>query len=58
MKNQVVTAGELANYLGLGARQGRDLCAKWIEEGFFVIKNPSKKARSYRLARRYEEGLM
>lgn len=57
-KSQVVTAGELAESLGLGARQGRDLCAKWIEEGFLVIENASKKARSDRLAKRYEEVLV
>jgi Fic family protein len=56
-QSQVITAGELAAYLGIAARQARDTCAKWVEEGFLVVENPSKKARSYRLAKRYEESL-
>lgn len=44
--------------LGIGARQARELCAKWTEEGFLVVENPSKKARSYRLANRYEDVLL
>ncbi len=58
VQSKVVTAGELADYLGIAPRQGRDLCAKWIEEDFLVVENPSKKARSYRLAERFEEGLV
>ena len=58
VQSQVVTAGELADYLGIAPRQGRDLCAKWSAEGFLAVENPSKKARSYRLSARYEEGLI
>jgi len=58
VQSKIVTAGEIAEYLGLAARQGRELCAKWIEEGFLAVENPSKKARSYRLAERFEEGLV
>lgn len=57
VRSKIVTAGELAEYLGLGPRQGRELCTKWVDEGFLVVENPSKKARSYRLAQRYEDGL-
>lgn len=56
-QSRIVTAGELADYLGIGQRQGRELCAKWLNEGFLAIENPSKKARSYRLAERYEMGM-
>jgi Fic family protein len=58
VQSKVVTAGELADYLGIAPRQGRDLCAKWSAEGFLAVENPSKKARSYRLSARYEEGLI
>jgi Fic family protein len=58
VQSKIVTAGEVASYLGVSPRQGRELCAKWIEEGFLDFENPSKKARSYRLAERYEEGLV
>ena len=58
VQSKVVTVGELADYLGLAPRQGRDLCAKWTAEGFLAVENPSKKARSYRLSARYEQGLV
>lgn len=31
--------------------------AKWVEEGFLAVENLSKKARSYKLAERFERGL-
>ncbi len=58
LQSKIITAGELADYLGIAARQGRETCAKWVEEGFLVVENPSKKARSYRLAERFEAGLV
>lgn len=54
-KQQTVTAAELAAYLGLSPRQARDQCARWLDEGFLDTGNPSKKARSYQLAGRFEE---
>ncbi len=53
-KHRIVTSNELASYLGLSPRQGRDQCAKWVSEGFLTIANASKKGRSYRLAERFE----
>ena len=58
VQSRVVTSNELAEYLGISARQAREQCGKWIDEGFLVVENPSKKARSYRLAERFEEGLV
>jgi len=56
-QSQVVTANEIAAYLGIPSRQARESCAKWVGEGFFEIENSSRKARSYRLADRFETGL-
>jgi hypothetical protein len=58
LKSKVVTATELADYLGLSPRQGRLLCGNWIQAGFLVVHNPSKKARSYRMAERFELSLV
>ncbi|RYD32022.1 MAG: Fic family protein [Verrucomicrobiaceae bacterium] len=55
--SRVVTSSELAAYLGISPRQGRDWCAKWTAEGFLKAVNASKKARSYGLAARFEAGL-
>ena len=57
-QTQVVTAAELATYLGIGIRQARDQCAKWVEQEFLVMEDSSKKSRSYRLADRYEQKLI
>ena len=56
--SKVVSSVDLAEYLGISPRQGREWCVKWVEEGFLIIVNPSKKARSYGLAARFEEGLL
>ncbi|MBE2281836.1 MAG: hypothetical protein IAE77_00080, partial [Prosthecobacter sp.] len=57
-KHRIVTSNELAAYLGLSPRQGRDQCAKWAAEGFLAVANASKKGRSYRLAERFEVGAL
>jgi hypothetical protein len=56
-KHRIVTSNELASYLGLSPRQGRDQCAKWITEGFLTVANASKKGRSYQLVERFEDVL-
>jgi Fic family protein len=58
MQNKVATANEMKEYLGLTSRQMRGLCSKWVAEEFLVIENASRKARSYRLAQRFEERLI
>ncbi len=58
LQSRVVTTSELAAYLGISPRQSREQCAKWVEGGFLVVDNRSRKARSYRLAERFEEGLV
>lgn len=35
-------------------RTARDLCHRWVEAGFLIIKNPSKKSRTYALASHYQ----
>lgn len=57
VQSKVITSTELATYLGISASQARDHCAKWVDEGFLTVENPSKKARSYKLAERFERGM-
>lgn len=52
-KHRIGSSIELASYLILSPRQGRDQCAKWVTEGFLTIANASKKGRSYRLVERF-----
>lgn len=44
-----VTAAQVEKTLGLTGRTARHLCQRWVEEGFFVTIDPSKKARKYGL---------
>ena len=44
-----VSALDLANTLGLTPRTMRDICKKWVAEGFLQIADPSNKARMYKL---------
>lgn len=58
VQSKTVTSTQVAAYLGLSPRQGRDLCARWVSEDFLVMDNASRKARSYRLAKRFEDELI
>ena len=58
VRNKIVTTNEVADYLHISVRLARDLCGKWVEAGFLSVQNPSKKARAYRLAERFEEELI
>jgi hypothetical protein len=39
---------------GFKPRTSAQLCKQWAEMGFLEVVDFSKKARSYRIARRYE----
>ncbi len=55
-KDQVyITSKQIAELFGLNERPARNLCKKWIDEGFFTIGSPSKKTRTYKLSRKFED---
>lgn len=54
LKQKEASSAELADFLGLKPRSASLLAAKWVKMGFLDLANPSKKARRYRLAPRYE----
>lgn len=47
------TSRDAAEVLQLNRRYASVLCEKWAGEGFLRIENPSRKARSYRIADQY-----
>jgi Fic family protein len=49
-----VTAPQVEKHLGLSSRTARHLCQRWVEEGFFRVIDPSKKARKYALMAGFE----
>ena len=57
-RNQsVVMTSEVAFLLSTSQRTARRLCLFWVKEGFFVVADPAKKSRKYRLAPHYERVL-
>ena len=52
--HEVTASKDLSVFLKISERTSRELCTKWVYEGFLKIENPSRKARSYRLAPKYE----
>jgi Fic family protein len=51
---KVVTSKQIGEIFGLKARTTSKLCKNWVESKFLKIANPSKKNRTYRLAKKYE----
>jgi Fic family protein len=54
LRTKTVTSKEVAEFFSSSPRAAADLCVRWVDDGFLVVANPSKKARSYQLAERYE----
>ena len=54
LRSQVVTSKDVAAFLKCTPRSAAALCAKWVNAGFVIVDNRSKKARRYRLADCYE----
>lgn len=54
-KNQFeVTSNDIAQVFALSPRSSQYLCQQWVEEGFLVISDASRKKRLYRLSNEYE----
>ena len=45
---------QTADILDISAQSARALLRQWIAEGFLQYANESKKARTYKLAERFE----
>ncbi|MFR3312844.1 MAG: Fic family protein [Alphaproteobacteria bacterium] len=50
-----VNSLQISEILGVSAQSARALLRQWIAEGFLKYANESKKARTYRLAERFEK---
>ncbi|MGB9803114.1 Fic family protein [Desulfofundulus sp.] len=46
---------DVAAALGLSERMARELLREWTEQGWLVLRNPSKKGRQYALAEDYRQ---
>lgn len=54
-KDEQITAPQVGQLFGLQPRTARELCYKWVEEGFLVVSDPAKKSRKYVLHKKFVE---
>lgn len=57
LRTREVRAADVAAFLAIRPRNASDLCGKWVAARFLDVSDPSKKARRYRLVRKYEQVL-
>jgi len=50
-----ITANDVAKVLGLSDRMARVLLAGWVEDGWLVVADPSRRKRSYELTAIYRQ---
>jgi Fic family protein len=52
---ETITANQIGQLFGFQARTNTQLCKNWTDAGFLEIVDFSRKARKYKLAKKYEE---
>ena len=52
-RQEMITAAEVGRLLGLSDRMARVLIRRWVGDGWIVTADPSRRSRSYMLARSY-----
>lgn len=50
-----IRSGDVANLLGISPRQARDLLSAWVEQGWLVVLDPSRRGRRYGLSENYRQ---
>jgi Fic family protein len=50
---ETIRSSDVANLLRVSVRQARNLLTQWVEDGWLVITDPSKRGRKYELAEEY-----
>ena len=53
--HDVITSVKLTELFGFQPRTSSSLCKNWVEAGFLDVIDQSKKARKYRLAKKYQK---
>lgn len=50
-----ITAAQVAQTLGLSPRMARNLVQSWVDDGWLVVADPSKRKRAYGLSATYRQ---
>jgi Fic family protein len=56
-KSKIISSRDVQTFFALSARVARELCHKWLKDGFLVLKDPAKKSRTYMLHPEIEKKL-
>jgi Fic family protein len=54
-KRELIKTSDVAEALGLSRRMARALIRGWVEDGWLVVADPSKRGRSYELSAIYRQ---
>jgi Fic family protein len=54
-RTERITAGDVANALGLSDRMARVLLSDWVRQGWLEVADPSRRSRSYGLSASYRQ---
>ncbi|HSK80272.1 MAG TPA: Fic family protein, partial [Thermoanaerobaculia bacterium] len=54
-RTERITAGDVANALGLSDRMARVLLSDWVRQGWLEVADPSRRSRSYGLSAIYRQ---
>ncbi len=55
VQQSTIQSSDVANLLGLSARQSRDLLNDWVAQGWLVVLDSSRRGRKYGLAEKYKQ---
>ncbi len=50
-----ISAKDVEDFFNIKSRTARHLCKQWVDDGFLVIVNPSKKLRTYALGQMFRK---
>jgi len=51
----LIQSTEVASLLGISVRQTRTLLSRWVQDGWIIVVDPSRRGRKYKLASEYRE---
>lgn len=54
VKMKTVASRDMAQFFRMSLRAASALCLKWVNDGFLITADPSKKRRRYQLVEKYE----
>ena len=55
LRTDRITTADVAGALGLSDRMARTLIARWVEDGWLEVADPSRRARAYVLSASYRQ---